>query len=83
MLTSRMGESIFLVRVFAQWLSEEGRSQGMDSEFSVGCISLVLWDVNVILAFCSSSELRQKRQWHLLKGVQMSGAGKGALTLAE
>lgn len=42
MLTSRMGESIFLVRALAQWLSEEGRSQTKDSEFSVGCISLAL-----------------------------------------
>lgn len=73
MLISRMEESIFLVRAPSQWLSEEGRSQTMDSEFSVGRISLVLWDVDVILAFCFSSEFRQKRQRHLVRWVQMSG----------
>lgn len=35
----------------------------------------------VISAFCFSSEFRQKRQWHLLRWVQLSGTGKGALTL--
>lgn len=81
MLTSPMGESTFLVRAPSQWLSEEGRSQTMDSEFLVGCISLVLWDVDVLLAFCFSSEFRQKRQWHLARWVQMSGTGKETLTL--